>query len=179
MLSVQCSGDTRDGEGYLACFGESLLQLSENDSIQVKFATVDLCGPCFKCNICLQFCLLLQELKFFGAVLTLPMLENLLAGLRTGFKALCSLEFPVELSSGFSAQSAALPPASTAPTFTASGASRVGTAVSRHGKLFDKGYANQPTQRVTCVSLAEAVVEAAKARAFAGRVGLSVTVNYR
>ena len=35
VLSVQCSGDTREGEGYLACYGESLLLLSENKTIQV------------------------------------------------------------------------------------------------------------------------------------------------
>lgn len=126
-------------------------------------------------------CFFLQELKFFGAVLTFPVIENLLAGIQTGFKGLRVLEFPVDLSSGFSPAPAAPAPALVRPVSSAppNAQSRAGTAAPKHGKMFEKGYRNQATQPKTCVSMAEGIVEAAKARAFAGREGLAVTVNYR
>lgn len=126
------------------------------------------------------------------------MLEGLLDGLRSGFAALRVLEFPIDLSSGFAPAPACV--ASTAiPTPRMQGiaqgpppsAVRAATtdphshqhkkgAPLKHGKMFEKGYANEtPAPRKTCVSLAENIVEAAKARAYAGRNGLSVTVNYR
>lgn len=129
--------------------------------------------------------LLSQELKFFGAVLTLPVIERLLTGIQTGFKGLRVLEFPVDLSSGFTtipAPTPALVPARVRPVSSApppAAQSRAATAAPTHGKMFEKGYKNQATQPKTCVGLAEGIVEAAKARAFAGRAGLAVTVNYR
>lgn len=125
------------------------------------------------------------------------MLEGLLDGLRSGFQALRVLEFPIDLSSGFTTTAPAAssvtptprlhaishgPPNTTSnPTDTnpSSNAFKK-SATLQHGKMFEKGYANQaPTPPKTCVSLAESIVETAKARAYAGKNGLSVTVNYR
>ena len=126
------------------------------------------------------------------------MLEGLLEGLRTGYQALRVLEFPIDLSSGFATAPAASsatptprlhaisqgPPTSTRELSSAGGPPN-NNAIKKsiplkHGKMFEKGYANQaPAPPKTCVSLAESIVEAAKARAYAGKNGLSVTVNYR
>ncbi len=101
-------------------------------------------------------------------MLTLPLLESLLSGVQTGYKSLRILEFPIDLSSGFAAAPAVAVRAAPQP---------------RHGTLFRKGYAGQAATttetRATCATVAEGIVEAAKARAYSGRVGLSVTVNYR
>ena len=87
VLSVQCSGDSREGEGYLACFGESLLLLSENEVLQVN--TVLLLHQRYLFFVFIgMLTLLSQELKFFGAVLTLPVIERLLTGIQIGFKGL-------------------------------------------------------------------------------------------
>jgi len=125
------------------------------------------------------------------------MLEGLLEGLRTGYQALRVLEFPIDLSSGFAptptASSATPTPRLNAitqgPPSSARDPSSGGLQSSyalkksiplKHGKMFEKGYVNQaPAPPKTCVSLAENIVEAAKARAYAGKNGLSVTVNYR
>lgn len=99
---------------------------------------------------------LLQELRFFGAALDVPILRGLLQGVKEGFRGLRVLEFSIQLSGyEYTAASArGTTPASLLSTF-------------------------KPAVVISPVSLAEAVIETAKDRAYAGRPGLAVTVNSR
>ena len=117
----------------------------------------------------------IQELKFFGALLPVTVLTSLLTALQTGFQGLRILEFATTLTV-----------ASTNSSDTDNITSRIGGTArlpirSNGGRGANRVLPYTPVVKAanTTGSLAEAVVQAAKDRAYSGRNGLSVTVNYR
>jgi hypothetical protein len=93
-------------------------------------------------------------LRFFGTALPVPLLRGLLRGVRTGFAGLRVLEFSLDVS----------------------GSTEAFPGYSAWNKDQQK---NDPLTSHSAVFLAECIIEAAKDRAYAGRQGLAVTVNYR
>lgn len=139
----------------------------------------------------------MQEMKFFGAVLSTASLEGLLQGVKEGFTGLRILEFSINLSSHASTQTTT----STSSSNSSGGAETsadVASQVSKTGRrlmargprtgLGSGGVAAGPAgassgEEVAPVrspaQLAEAIIAVAKDRAYVGKNGLSVTVNYR
>lgn len=112
-------------------------------------------------------------MKFFGAVLSAPVLEGLLQGTKEGFTGLRVLEFSIDLSS----------PIVSTSTGSSSGLTDGNQSSNKvpgrlvHGRAVYKAHEEPPAH--TPAQLAEAIITVAKDRAYVGKNGLSVTVNYR
>jgi hypothetical protein len=196
-----------DEKPLLAAAGESLVVLANNSSI--------------------------QELRFFGAALSAPVLKGLLQGVQEGFTGLRILEFTVDVSSGIGAvgaqtrahaksnnnngnnnddadhgrndsyrksdregergtggirgliqYSSAKKLESSSATPSSSSSSRKGGASIKVGVDMSSGNGTESSSSSGSIGRstsdwAELVVAAAQNRAYMGRNGLSVTVNYR
>lgn len=139
-------------------------------------------------------------MKFFGNVLTTPALEGLLQGIKLGFNGLRILEFSIDLTSSASVTAAI--PTDTATTNAQQTQSKVdGGRRLIHGRAAGHSsnqqnlntYITSPAPVLspgtataavavpvrTPADLAEAIIGVAKDRAYVGKNGLSVTVNYR
>ena len=103
----------------------------------------------------------MQELKFYGTAVNVAVLRGLLVGVKTGFTGLRILEFTIDIAS-VTTTSTHLPRPSRSNRSTTYSAAAIEAELSA-----DAGV------------LSEKIIEAAKDRAYVGRSGLSVTVNYR
>lgn len=114
-------------------------------------------------------------MKFFGAVLSAPVLEGLLQGTKEGFTGLRVLEFSIDLSSP--TVSSTSTGSGTSPNTDAGLSTKAAGRRLVHGRAVYKPQEDLPVR--TPAQLAEAIISVAKDRAYVGKNGLSVTVNYR